>query len=466
MKKKTIRVALAGNPNVGKTSLLNHLAGTTLKVGNWPGVTVEKKEGSLFYEGYTINLIDLPGIYTLEPVSEDEFIAHRFLTEETPDVILNVVETPNMERDLLLTVELLELGIPTVLVLNMIDEAQKLGIDIDTERLEELLGIKVVKTNGRTGAGVKDLPRVVVETYEKGIRPKEVKYSEDLERLLASIRESVDESKHYLIKKLLTHREYFQHIERLYGKPAYHVIRENRFAFAHGLYNEVIKRKPITSMDITTLLDRFLLHPYIGTVVFFLIMFTLFKISFDFSKPFMDWLDGFLNGFVSPIIKMIFKDLGAPTLVIGFFSEAFIGGVGFVLTFTPLIAVIYFLLSFLEFTGYLPRIAFLMDRFMHKLGLHGKSLVPLLLGFGCNVPAIVATRTMESKRDKLLVIAMIPFMSCPARLVVFSFFAITFFKNPTLVIFSLYMLGVVMALITAMILRKIALRGALDHFVM
>lgn len=466
MKKKTIRVALAGNPNVGKTSLLNHLAGTTLKVGNWPGVTVEKKEGSLFYEGYTINFIDLPGIYTLEPVSEDEFIAHRFLTEETPDVILNVVETPNMERDLLLTVELLELGIPMVLVLNMIDEAQKLGIDIDTERLEELLGIKVVKTNGRTGAGVKDLPRVVVETYEKGIRPKEVKYSEDLERLLASIRESVDESKHYLIKKLLTHREYFQHIERLYGKPAYHVIRENRFAFAHGLYNEVIKRKPITSMDITTLLDRFLLHPYIGTVVFFLIMFTLFKISFDFSKPFMDWLDGFLNGFVSPIIKMIFKDLGAPTLVIGFFSEAFIGGVGFVLTFTPLIAVIYFLLSFLEFTGYLPRIAFLMDRFMHKLGLHGKSLVPLLLGFGCNVPAIVATRTMESKRDKLLVIAMIPFMSCPARLVVFSFFAITFFKNPTLVIFSLYMLGVVMALITAMILRKIALRGALDHFVM
>lgn len=466
MKKKIIRVALAGNPNVGKTSLLNHLAGTTLKVGNWPGVTVEKKEGSSFYAGYTINFIDLPGIYTLEPVSEDEFIAHRFLTEETPDVILNVVETPNMERDLLLTVELLELGIPMVLVLNMIDEAQKLGIDIDTERLEELLGIKVVKTNGRTGAGVKDLPRVVVETYEKGIRPKEVKYSEDLERLLASIRESVDESKHYLIKKLLTHREYFQHIERLYGKPAYHVIRENRFAFAHGLYNEVIKRKPITSMDITTLLDRFLLHPYIGTVVFFLIMFTLFKISFDFSKPFMDWLDGFLNGFVSPIIKMIFKDLGAPTLVIGFFSEAFIGGVGFVLTFTPLIAVIYFLLSFLEFTGYLPRIAFLMDRFMHKLGLHGKSLVPLLLGFGCNVPAIVATRTMESKRDKLLVIAMIPFMSCPARLVVFSFFAITFFKNPTLVIFSLYMLGVVMALITAMILRKIALRGALDHFVM
>ncbi len=463
---KNIKVALVGNPNVGKTSLLNHLAGTTLRVGNWPGVTVEKKEGKTFYNGYTIYFIDLPGIYTLEPLSEDEYIAYRFLTEEPPDMILNVIETPNMERDLFLTAELLELGIPMVLVLNMIDEAQKLGVDVDTERLEELLGLKVVKTNGRTGVGIKDILTAIVETYEKKITPKEIRYSEDLERLLTSLRESVKETKQQLIKKLLAHKEYLHEIERLYGKPAQQVIRENRFAFAHGLYNEVVKRKPITSTDITTLLDRFLLHPYIGTVVFFLIMFILFKVSFDFSKPFMDWLDGFLNDFVSPALGLALIELGMPDLVLRFFSEAVIGGVGFVLTFTPLIAVIYLLLSFLEFTGYLPRIAFLMDRVMHRLGLHGKSLIPLLLGFGCNVPAIVATRTMESKRDKLLVIAMIPFMSCPARLVVFSFFAITFFKNPALVIFSLYILGIVIALITAITLRKTILRGSLEHFVM
>lgn len=464
--KKILRVALAGNPNVGKTSILNHLAGTTLKVGNWPGVTVEKREGKATYKDYTLILVDLPGIYTLEPVSEDELIAYRFLTEESPDVIVNVIETPNMERDLLLTAELLELGLPMVIVLNMMDEAQKLGIEIDTQRLEELLGIKVVKTNGRTGLGVKEILSAVIETYEKGIKPKEVRYSEEMEKILDALREEASESKHQLIKKLLSYREHAQKLERLYGKPAYHIIRDNRFAFAHGLYNEVVKRKAITSMDITSLLDKFLLHPYLGMTIFLLVMFALFKVSFDFSKPFMDWLDGFLNGFVSPFVRMELEKWGVENWVVRFISEALIGGVGFVLTFTPLIATIYLLLSFLEFTGYLPRIAFLMDRFMHRLGLHGKSLIPLLLGFGCNVPAIVATRTMESRRDKLLVIAMIPFMSCPARLVVFSFFAITFFSHPVLVIFSLYLLGILVAFFTAILLKKVAFKGGLDHFVM
>ena len=464
--KKILRVALAGNPNVGKTSILNHLAGTTLKVGNWPGVTVEKREGKATYKDYTLILVDLPGIYTLEPVSEDELIAYRFLTEESPDVIVNVIETPNMERDLLLTAELLELGLPMVIVLNMMDEAQKLGIEIDTQRLEELLGIKVVKTNGRTGLGVKEILSAVIETYEKGIKPKEVRYSEEMEKILDALREEASESKHQLIKKLLSYRENAQKLERLYGKPAYHIIRDNRFAFVHGLYNEVVKRKAITSMDITSLLDKFLLHPYLGMTIFLLVMFALFKVSFDFSKPFMDWLDGFLNGFVSPFVRIELEKLGVENWVVRFISEALIGGVGFVLTFTPLIATIYLLLSFLEFTGYLPRIAFLMDRFMHRLGLHGKSLIPLLLGFGCNVPAIVATRTMESRRDKLLVIAMIPFMSCPARLVVFSFFAITFFSHPVLVIFSLYLLGILVAFFTAILLKKVAFKGGLDHFVM
>ncbi|QWK20258.1 MAG: ferrous iron transport protein B [Hydrogenobacter thermophilus] len=464
--KKILRVALAGNPNVGKTSILNHLAGTTLKVGNWPGVTVEKREGKATYKDYTLILVDLPGIYTLEPVSEDELIAYRFLTEESPDVIVNVIETPNMERDLLLTAELLELGLPMVIVLNMMDEAQKLGIEIDTQKLEELLGIKVVKTNGRIGLGVKEILSAVIETYEKGIKPKEVKYSEEMEKILDALREEASESKHQLIKKLLSYREHAQKLERFYGKPVYDILRDDRFAFVHGLYNEVVKRKAITSMDITSLLDKFLLHPYLGMTIFLLVMFALFKVSFDFSKPFMDWLDGFLNGFVSPFVRIELEKLGVENWVVRFISEALIGGVGFVLTFTPLIATIYLLLSFLEFTGYLPRIAFLMDRFMHRLGLHGKSLIPLLLGFGCNVPAIVATRTMESRRDKLLVIAMIPFMSCPARLVVFSFFAITFFSHPVLVIFSLYLLGILVAFFTAILLKKVAFKGGLDHFVM
>ncbi|MFN4012505.1 MAG: ferrous iron transport protein B, partial [Aquificaceae bacterium] len=249
-------------------------------------------------------------------------------------------------------------------------------------------------------------------------------------------------------------------------KNVHEVIKDERYATAHGIYKEVVHRRPLTSRDITDSIDKILLHPWLGIPIFLLVMFFVFKISFDFSAPFMDWIEGFINGFVAPLAAKGLTYLGAGELIKRVVSEALIGGVGFVLTFLPLIAVIYFMLSLLEFSGYLPRIAFLMDKFMHKLGLHGKSLVPLLLGFGCNVPAIVATRTLETRRDKLLVIAMIPFMSCPARLVVFSFFAVIFFKNPALVIFSLYLLGIVVALITALILRKSLFKGSLYHFVM
>lgn len=464
--KKNIKVALAGNPNVGKTSILNHMVGSNFKVGNWPGVTVEKREGKVTYGDYEVWVVDLPGVYTLEPISEDEWIAYSFLTKEKPHVLVNIIETPNMERDLLLTVELLELELPMLIVLNMIDEAQRLGIDVDTKKLEGLLGVKVIKTNGRTGVGVKDILPALIETYEKSIRPKPVSYSEDVERVLDAMRTDPSETKHQLIKKLSESVEYRKRLERYQGKILSQLIKEDRFAIAHGLYSEVVIRKSLTSKDITALLDSLLLHPYVGVIAFLLVMFLLFKFSFDLSSPLMDWIDGFINNFISPLALFTFERFGMPEWFGKFFSEAVIGGVGFVLTFTPLIATIYFLLAILEFSGYLPRVAFLMDRFMHRLGLHGKSVIPLLLGFGCNVPAIVATRTMESRRDKLLVIAMIPFMSCPARLVVFSFFAVIFFKNPALVIFSLYILGILVALLTAFLLRKTYFKGGLYHFVM
>ncbi|MFN3472292.1 MAG: ferrous iron transport protein B, partial [Aquificaceae bacterium] len=272
-----------------------------------------------------------------------------------------------------------------------------------------------------------------------------------------------------LIRKLLEDerfKDYRESIRKIFGKNMHEVIKDQRYATAHGIYKEVVHRKPLTSRDITDSIDKILLHPWLGIPIFLLVMFFVFKISFDFSAPFMDWIEGFINGFVAPLAAEVLTYLGAGDLIKRVVSEALIGGIGFVLTFLPLIAAIYFILSLLEFSGYLPRIAFLMDKFMHRLGLHGKSLVPLLLGFGCNVPAIVATRTLETRRDKLLVIAMIPFMSCPARLVVFSFFAVIFFKNPALVIFSLYLLGIVVALITALILRKSLFKGSLYHFVM
>ncbi len=466
---KRITVALAGNPNVGKTSILNHLAGTSLKVGNWPGATVEKKEGRVEFMGYEIILIDLPGVYTLEPLSEEEWIAYRFLTEGKPDLVLNVVEASNIERDLLLTVELLEHEIPMLIALNMVDEAQKLGVEIKDRWLSELLGVRVVRTNGRTGEGVRALLQHIIEVYNLKEKPKPLHYSKELEEFLQRVREKDNEPKATLIRKLLQEerfRSLREEIKRSFGKEAYEVVKDERYAKAHGLFREVVERRSVSSRDITEALDGILLHPTFGIPLFFLLMFLIFKVSFDLSKPFMDWLDGFINKLIAPLTGMFLTALGAGEWLKRFFEEAVIGGVGFVLTFVPLIAVIYFLLALMEFSGYLPRVAFLMDRFMHRLGLHGKSLVPLLLGFGCNVPAIVATRTLETKRDKLLVIAMVPFMSCPARLVVFSFFAVLFFKNPAVVIFSLYLLGILVAFITAIILRKTAFGGSLYHFVM
>ncbi len=471
--RKIIRVAIAGNPNVGKTTILNQIAGTNLKVGNWPGVTVEKREAVVKFGEYEIHLIDLPGIYTLEPISEDERIAVKFLEDGKPDVILNIIDAPNMERNLLLTTELLEFGIPTVLVLNMIDEADRFGIEIDDKRIEELLNVRAVKTVGRTGKGVKEILPAVVEVYEKGMLPKQVIYSDEFENALKEVHGSLGKegvSKHVSIKLLLQDKRFAElrrKLEAKFGKKIYDILSDERYAFAHGLFAEVVKHRKISAKDITDSIDRLALHPYAGFFIFFGVIYLTFKFSFDFSSPLIDRVDGFINDFLAPLSYSILEFFNFPSWFLRFFSEAIVGGVGFVLTFVPLIATLYFCITFLEMSGYIPRVAFLMDRFMHRMGLHGKSVIPLILGFGCNVPAIVATRTMESTRDKILVIMMIPFMSCPARLVVYAFFVSIFFKDhPALVITLLYILGIAVAFLTGLLLRKTLYREELSHFVM
>lgn len=467
-----IKVALAGNPNVGKTTLLNHAAKTNLKVGNWAGVTVEKREGFLNYKGYDIHFIDLPGIYTLEPISEDEYIAYNFIADEKPDVIVNVIETTNAERDLLLTTELLELKRPMVIALNMSDEAHKLGIEVDSRHTSELLDIPVVKTNGRNGDGVSELLDAIVESAENRRVPKTVRYSEHVEDALGALerRQHGAEIDKRTLLRMLTEgdgqNEEKANLEKFFRKDINSIIKDERYAFAHGFYNEAFRKRKVTARDITDRIDKVILHPILGFFIFLLVMFLLFKISFDFSTPFMNWTQGLIDNFFSPLVLSFLSGIGGGKWLPDFFSQAIVGGVGFVITFVPLIAMIYFLIALLEMSGYMPRIAFIMDRFMHRLGLHGKGMIPLLLGFGCNVPAVMATRTLENKRDKLLVMAMIPFMSCPARLVVFSFFAVLFFVHPAVVIFSLYFLGIAIGLLTAFFLRKTAYRGKLSHFVM
>ncbi len=422
---RTVRVAIAGNPNTGKTTLLNRLAGSTFAVGNWPGVTVERKTGFVQFQGWRIELVDLPGLYTLEPLTEDERIARDYLLNERPDVILNVVETPRLERNLNLTVELAELGIPMVMALNMMDEAQRLGISVDVGKLYALSGIRAIPTNGRSGQGVRELLPAILEAHQRQQRPT-LALIHDEDPLMANLRAAAELD-----------------------------AQSRRLGIAEGLYRAVVQRREAQAREFSAALDRVLLHPVLGLVAYLAIMYLFFKVSFDFSAPLMDWLDGFINGYVGQIAATALMQIGAPELVVRFMSEAVIGGVGFALTFLPLIAVMFFLLTLLGMSGYMARLPFLLDRFMRHLGLNGKAVIPLLLGLGCNVPAVMATRTMESPRDKLLVVMMIPFMSCPARLVIFSFFATLFFpQNAALVIFGMYALGVVVALFTSLLLQR------------
>lgn len=403
-----LTVAIAGNPNTGKTTLLNLLAGANFSVGNWPGVTVEKKEGTAVYQNTTFHFVDLPGIYTLEPLSEDERIAANYLTAEKPDVILNVLETPNLARNLGLTLELAQFNTPMVLALNMADEARRAGLSVNLPALENKLGAKALPTIGRTGAGVKELLPAILQAHAQGRPPNAIGQN----------------------------------------------TREDRQRAADALYAAVAIKREARGGHITQKLDAVLLHPLFGLLAYLVIMYLFFKISFDFSAPYMDWLDGFVNGFLAPLARQTLLAVSAPPLLAQFVAEAVLGGFAFVLTFLPLIAVMFFLLTLLGMSGYMARLPFVLDRFMSKIGLDGKAIIPLLLGLGCNVPAIMATRALESKRDKMIVCLMIPFMSCPARLVVFSFFAVLFFPNPALVIMGLYLMGVVVAIGTSLFIKQ------------
>jgi ferrous iron transport protein B len=419
---KEIVVAIAGNPNTGKTTILNALVGTNFTVGNWPGVTVEKKEGALEYDGVRLRFVDLPGIYTLEPVSDDERVSRDYLTNERPHVILNVVETPNLLRNLGLTIELTEFGVPMVVALNMADEARAAGMRVDAGLLGEMLGARALPTIGRTGAGVRDLLPALLHAARDG-RPPQRLGGDGL----------ADEQR-----------------------------RERRREFAAEIFQRAVRRDdkpPTRAARVTRALDRVLLHPVAGLAIYAAVLYAFFKISFDFSAPYMDWLDGLFSGYLGPLAMQTLNAIGAPEIVGRFVSEAVLGGFAFVLTFLPLIAVMYFFLTLLGMSGYMARLPFLLDRFMGLLGLNGKAIIPLLLGLGCNVPAIMAMRTLESRRDKMLVALMIPFISCPARLVVFSFFAALFFPNPALVIMGLYAFGVVVAVATSFFVQKRMFRG-------
>ncbi len=488
-----ITVALSGNPNAGKTTIFNQLTGARQKVGNWPGVTVEKKEGVVNYKGHILKIVDLPGIYSLTAYSIEEIIARDFILKEQPEVVVNVIDASNLERNLYLAIQLMELGRPLIFVMNMIDVAKSKGIFIDFDLLSKLFGVPIVKTVGTKGIGIDDLLETIIAVAEGHIksRPVSINYGPELEREIHSLIELIIQNKSLVdkypprwlaIKLLENDREIIRIVKKtpqashilnyldksirrlkeILDETPEAIIAEARYGFISGALREVMKVSTITRRTLSDRIDDVVTNKFFGFPIFILAMYALFYFTFNLGEypvaaieKGLDILSNFLS---AKLPDSLLKDL---------LIDGVIGGVGGVLVFLPNILLLFLGISIFEDTGYLARAAFIMDRIMHFLGLHGKSFIPLLMGFGCNVPAIMATRTLENPKDRILTILINPLMSCSARLPVYVLFASTFFPGKeTRVIFSIYALGIFLAMLLGKIFSRFLIKDEDTPFVL
>lgn len=481
-----IKIAFAGNPNVGKSALINALAGSKLKVGNWPGVTVEKKEAYFTYKGQEITMVDLPGVYSLSPFSLEEKITRDFILTENPDVVINVIESTNIERNLYLTLLLQELGKPMVMALNFYDEFEKLNYTLDLKRLSSLMEMDVIKTSAIKKTGLTELLDKAISIAEKKENKKQYKISFDsfIDKQYEAMKKELQEDKSFkdilskysldfvtikLLEKDSDFLEkmkkdyslncenyldsYIKEIEERYDEDIDTILAEKRYGKIKGIIAETLKTSLKSRLDFTEKVDKILLNRILGLPIFLMIIAGFMTIVFNGSAPFIDWIDGFVGGFIGKYAGILME--GTPDWLNSLVVDGIIGGVGGVMTFVPLMFFLYFFLSILEESGYMTRVAFLMDKIMRKLGLNGKAFVPMVLGFGCTVPAIYATRTLEDEKSRKLTAALAPFMSCGARLPVYGLFTAAFFgAKAGFVIMSLYLFGIVAAIILGVILKR------------
>ncbi|HUO76592.1 MAG TPA: ferrous iron transport protein B [Thermodesulfovibrionales bacterium] len=493
--KRGVTVAVAGNPNSGKSTLINALAGTRLSVGNWPGVTVEKKSAIFEYEGTKIRLVDLPGTYSLSPYTQEEIIAGDYLVNEKPDLVINVVDATNLERNLYLTVQLLELGIPVVIAMNIYDEAVKKGYEIEIKTMEEMLGVRVIPTVATKKTGLDDLLKAVTDITDGTFshQPKKLNYGADIESAASAVEAQIRNSYpkltekyplRWLAFKLMekdSHTmeeiniggtisfvdEKTEHLRKAHGEDIESIMADERYALASGLAHEVLKKPEFRKMEITEKIDKIALNRFLGIPIFLAAMWLVFKLTFDVSKPFADWMNSTASGPFKRWAEVLMSLIKAPDWTASLVTDGVIAGVGSVIVFVPVIFAMMFFITFLEGSGYMARAAFVMDRAMHAIGLHGKSFIPMLLGFGCNVPAVYATRTLENPKDKALTALLIPLMSCGARLPVYVVFIGAFFSaHAGTVLWSLYVMGIVLAVAMGLIFKKTLFRGEAPVFIM
>ena len=486
-----LTIALAGNPNCGKSALFNTFTGIRQKTGNWPGVTVDRKQGFFELDNHQVTAYDLPGIYSLDASSIDEEVTRDYLLSRDADLIINVVDASNLERNLYLTAQLLEMGVPIVLVLNMMDVARKRGIDIDFKKLSQELGCPVVPVVAISGEGVDKLKQEILAItsgeHNGGFR---LAHDEVVEQAIADLMPRLEKCStatkknlHWLALKLLesddnaqaqcgasvldTVAEWKKAIEERAGEEADIHIADSRFSHAHALARTVINEKGKVGKTITDKIDSFVLSRIFGVPFFLLVMYLMFMFTINFGGAFIDVFDGVAGAIFVDGFSEVLGSIGLPDFLRIILADGLGGGIQIVATFIPIIAALYLFLSAVEDSGYMARAAFVMDRFMRSIGLPGKAFVPLIVGFGCNVPAVMATRTLENERERKLTILMNPFMSCGARLPVYALFVAAFFpSNGQNLVFALYLIGIIVAILTGLLMKHTILSGESSGFMM
>ena len=496
MSKKQITIALAGNPNSGKSTIFNNLTGTRQKVGNWPGVTVEKKQGHLTRNGYHLTIVDLPGTYSLTAYSIEEIVARNFILDEKPDVVVDIIDASNLERNLYLATQLRELDTKVIYVLNMDDIAKQRGMKIDGDKLAELLDVPVVFTVGNKNEGTEQLLKTIISVVESDIelpRSRRVYYGKDIEKAVGELCEFIEDRTdgkvpyniRWIAVKLLEDDKIVkericqitnplgetilgeaelkrQRLREFFDEEPEIVMTDHRYGFVSGIVKEVLKTVAERRVDVSRHVDQVLTNRLLGLPVFVFFIWAMFQLTFVLGTYPVDWIHsgvGWLSQGVSGILPQgLLRDL---------MVDGVIAGVGSVVIFLPNILILFFCIALFEDTGYMARAAFLMDKVMHLIGLHGKSFIPLLMGFGCNVPAIMATRILESEKDRVLTILINPLMSCSARLPVYVLLAGTFFgAKAGNAIFSIYALGIILAILMGRLFRSTLLKGKVAPFVM
>jgi len=499
MTKNHLTIALAGNPNSGKTSIFNAITGSRQHVGNYPGVTVEKKEANIDWEGHRLHIVDLPGTYSLTAYSIEEIIARDFIADNNVDVVIDIIDSSNLERNLYLATQLLEMGIPLVLAFNMSDVAKARGYNIDDKKLSALFGVPIVHTVGHKKIGIRELLETTVKVgqakteavaeqrhidYGREIEP----HVEELTNLLNNLDQSPEPERWHAVKLLENDKQALkklqknyenktdnileraakirQHIESVCGDRPEIVLADRRYGFISGACTEAVTQSVETRHEVSDKIDVVITNRILGLPIFALMMYLIFQTTFTLAEPPMAWIEQGVAWLESQISAWGPKT--SDSILKSLLVDGIIGGVGGVITFLPNIILLFLAIALLEDTGYMARAAFIVDRLMHKIGLHGKSFIPMLIGFGCSVPGIMATRTLETQRDRLTTMLILPLMSCSARLPIYALIIPAFFPTQwrAPMLWLIYLIGIALAIICAKLLRLTLLKGKTLPFVM